>query len=119
MHGKVVVCFALLFLPVSACLADAILVQGYGIGASNGVLLVGGPPGAAENTNVAVVGQAQHSDNPYMPEKVMQSENAMLIQSASAVGMDGAFGVGQNANVTGGQVQGVGGGQTLQDRRYT
>jgi len=115
MHRKFVLYLVLFFLPVSTCFAQLIQSQGYGIGGDNGVVLAGGS-GAAQNTNVAVVGQNQQSNNPYSPVKLMQSENAMLVQSANAVGLDGAFGVGQVANVLGGQLQAASGRQTMQDQ---
>jgi hypothetical protein len=115
MHRKFVLYLVLFFLPASTCFAQLIQSQGYGIGGDNGVVLAGGSS-AAQNTNVAVVGQNQQSNNPYNPVKLMQSENAMLVQSANAVGLDGAFGVGQVANVLGGQVQAASGPQSMQDQ---
>jgi hypothetical protein len=117
MHEKFIVYLLLFFLPVSTCFAELIQSQGYGIGGDNIVILAGGPAGAAQNTNVAVIGQNQQSGSPYSPVKLMQSENAMLVQSANAVGLDGAFfGVGQNAAVLGGQSQTAIGGQTMQNQ---
>lgn len=116
MHKKFAVYLLLFFLPVSTCFADFIQYQDYGIGGFNGVILAAGPVGAAQNTNVALVGQNQQSNNPYSTVKGMQSQNAMLVQGAYAVGLDGAFGVGQTANVLGGQLQAADGGNTMQDQ---
>jgi hypothetical protein len=108
----------LIFLPVYATFGSLGQAQGYLFDAQNAAALAGGPIGAAQNTNVALVGQNQRSTSPYSFVTALQSENAMLIQGAYAVGMDGIFGVAQRANVLGGQTQvpGVGSDLGIQDQ---
>ncbi len=106
----------LIFLPVCASFGALGQAQGFSLGADNGVLLTGGPIGAAQNTNLAVVGQNQQSTDPYHFVTALQCEGGVLIQGAYAVGMDGLFGVGQTANALGGQLQVVGGGPGVQDQ---
>jgi hypothetical protein len=107
----------LIFLPVYASFGSLGQAQGYLLDAQNGAALAGGPLGAAQNTNVALVGQNQQSNNPYSFVTALQSENGMLVQGAYAVGADGLFGVNQHANVLGSQLQapGVGGGLGIQN----
>jgi hypothetical protein len=102
-----------IFLPVCASFGAVGQAQGYLLGAENGVLLVGGPTGAAQNMNAGVVAQNQRSNNPYSFVTALQTENGVLVQGAYAVGMNGLFGVGQTANVLGTQLQTVGGNPTL------
>jgi len=106
----------LIFLPVCASLGALGQEQGFLLGADNGVLLSGGPIGAAQNTNSAVVGQNQQSTDPYHFLTALQFESGVLIQGAYAIGMDGLFGVGQGACVSGGQLQVPGAGPGVQDQ---
>jgi len=106
----------LIFLPVCASFGALGQAQGFLLGAENGVLLSGGPIGAAQNTNLAVVGHSQQSTDPYHFVTALQCEGGVLVQGAYAVGMDGLFGVGQTANALGGQLQVVGGGPGIQDQ---
>lgn len=106
----------LIFLPVCASFGALGQAQGFLLGADNGVLLSGGPIGAAQNTNVAVVGQNQRSTDPYHFTTALQFEGGVLIQGAYAIGMDGLFGVGQGACVAGGQLQPVTSGTGIQNQ---
>ena len=106
----------LFFLPVCASFGITYQTQGFEFGGDNGVVLGGGPLGAAQNTNLAVINQAQSTTDPYHNVMALQTENGTLSQGAYAVGMDGIFGVSQMGNVLGGQLQAAGGGLTLQDQ---
>jgi hypothetical protein len=109
-----------ILLPLCTSFGAVGQTQGYLLGGDNGVALLGGPPGAAQNVNVGVVAQNQQSNNPYSFVTALQTQNGTLVQSASAVGMNGLFGVGQVGDVLGGQLQTVDGpGLGLQDQFLT
>lgn len=113
---------SLIFILLPVCTSFGVVgqTQGYLLGGDNGVVLLGGPTGAAQNVNVGVVAQNQRSNNPYSFVTALQTQHGMLVQSASAVGTDGLFGVGQAGNVLAGQLQAVDGpGLGLQDQFLT
>ncbi len=116
MRNVVGICVILTFLPVCASFGAVGNAQGFVLIGENGALLAGGPVGAAQNTNVAVVGQYQKSTDPYNFVTALQMETGMLVQGAYAVGMNGLFGVGQIADVLAGQLQTAPGGVGLQDQ---
>ena len=116
MHKGLGVFLILIFLPVYASFGALGQAQGFLLGAENGALLVDGPIGVAQNTNIVVVAHNQQSNDPYHFATALQSEGGVLLQGAYVVGMDGLFGVGQAAKVLGGQLQTVGGGPEIQNQ---
>lgn len=104
----------LILLPVCTSFGAIGQAQGFLLVGENGAMLAGGPLGAAQNTNVAVVGHNQESTDPYHFVTSLQSENGVLVQGAYAVGMNGLVGVAQVGKVLGGQLQD--GGLGIQDQ---
>jgi hypothetical protein len=104
MRKVMTVSLILIFLPVCPSFGAIGQAEGFLLGAENGAALAGGP-GAAQNTNVAVVGHNQQSSDPYHCVTAIQTEGGVLVQGAYAAGMGGVFGVGQVGTVIGGQLQ--------------
>lgn len=86
--------------------------EGFGVGASNLVLLLGGP-GAVYGGNVGMVGHGQQATDGW-GTIAMQNEAGILNQGASAVSTFGPLGVAQDAGAAGQQWQLAAGGLGLQ-----
>ena len=113
MYKGFVVSIAVVFLMSSGAFAAIGQTEGFGVGASNLVLLLGGP-GAAYGGNVGMVGHGQQATDGGWGTIAMQNEAGILNQGASAVGTSGLLGIAQGAGVAGQQWQLADGGLGLQ-----
>lgn len=112
MYKGFVVSIAFIFLMSSGAFAAIGQAEGFGAGASNLVLLQGGP-GAVYGGNVGMVGHGQQATDGW-GTIAMQNEAGILNQGASAVSIFGPLGIAQGAGAAGQQWQLAAGGLGLQ-----
>lgn len=113
MYKGFVVSIAFVLLMSSGAFADIGQAEGFGVGASNLVMLLGGP-GAVYGGNVGMVGHGQQAADGSLGTIAMQNEAGILNQGASAVSTFGLLGIIQDAGAVGQQWQLAAGGLGLQ-----
>jgi len=94
---------ALLLLLSSASLAQLVQLQGFGMGQTNGAMVLG--DGAAANINASNVAVEQLATDVGVHSAGYQSTVGSIMQGAGAVGMGGLFAVDQIAGAVGTQFQ--------------
>ena len=111
--GGFVVCIVFVFLMSSGAFAAIGQAEGFGVDASNLILLLGGS-GAVYGGNIGMVGHGQQATDGVSATIAMQNEAGILNQGATAVSTFGLLGIAQDAGAVGQQWQLAAGGLGLQ-----